>query len=151
MWSKKTIIGLIVLTLILAAGVGSVYAYQDKFSAERQAIKAAIKAGDYETAKKIFKELDIKPKFHKKGHYFNPKKHKAVMAALDVGDYSAWVAAVGEDSPIAQKINEGNFSQLMEVHKLKQAGDYEAAKEVWQELGIKPKFHKKGHKIFDHQ
>ena len=61
MWSKKTIVALIVLALILVAGVSSVYAYQGhfakKFSPEKiEAMKKAhqfVKEGNYEEARAI--------------------------------------------------------------------------------------------------
>lgn len=164
MWSKKTIVALIVLALILVAGVSSVYAYQGhfakKFSPEKiEAMKKAhqfVKEGNYEEARAIKEKLGLNMK-HLKGKFFkgkafhSPEKHEAVQAAIEAQDYSVWVEAVGEDCPMAQKITEDNFSQLLEVHKLKQTGDYKAATEIWQALDIKPKFHKKGHSMLGHK
>lgn len=58
-------------------------------------------------------------------------KHEAVVAALEAGDYNAWVEAVGEDSPILEKITVDNFSRFVEVHNLRAE-----AKTIMEELGI---------------
>lgn len=55
----------------------------------------------------------------------------AIQAALDLGDYDAWVKVVPKDSPILTKVNKDNFPKLVEAHKLmKQSGD------IMKELGI---------------
>ena len=58
-------------------------------------------------------------------------KHEAVKAALEASDYEAWLEAVGEDCPILDKINQDNFFQLAEAHKLR-----EEARVIMEELGI---------------
>lgn len=171
MKNKKKIAILAVVALALTVGVTSTYAY----SADRQAAREAVEAGDYsawaeltagkpiadkideagfaklteahklmqegkyEEAKEIKKELGLKmgpaKRMHLKAH-FNPEKREAVQTALDAGDYSAWFKAVGEDSPISEKINEDNFSQLVKAHELRQE-----ARSIMEELGIE-----KGHK-----
>jgi len=59
------------------------------------------------------------------------EKHEAVQEALDNGDYNAWKEAVGENCPMLEKINEGNFSRLVEAHELRQE-----AKSIMEELGV---------------
>lgn len=55
----------------------------------------------------------------------------AVQTALDNGDYQAWLTAIGDNNPFADKINESNFPRFLEAHRLmKQAGD------IMTELGI---------------
>lgn len=58
-------------------------------------------------------------------------KRTAVKAALDAGDYNAWVAAEGEDNPILEKINTDNFARFVEAHKL-----MDEARIIMEELGI---------------
>ncbi|MBI4778905.1 hypothetical protein HY797_00440 [Candidatus Falkowbacteria bacterium] len=55
----------------------------------------------------------------------------AVKAALDAGDYNAWVKAVGENAPILKQINANNFNRFVEAHKLQ-----EQANGIRQELGV---------------
>ncbi|MCK4554685.1 hypothetical protein KAU19_07055 [Candidatus Parcubacteria bacterium] len=61
-------------------------------------------------------------------------KHKAAHTALGANDYQAWVEAVGEDCPMAEKINEGNFNRLVEAHELR-----EQARSIMEELGVEQK------------
>ncbi len=64
---------------------------------------------------------------------FNPVDKEAVTAALDAGDYNAWVAAVGADSAIAQKINsEDNFSKYVQAYNLMKQAD-----SIMNDLGLK--------------
>jgi hypothetical protein len=58
-------------------------------------------------------------------------KQEAVQAALEAGDYQAWVQAVGEDSPMLEKINESNFSRYVEANNY-----MEQARGIFEELGI---------------
>ncbi len=58
-------------------------------------------------------------------------KQGAIEAAINAGDYSAWVAAVGEDCPMLDKITADNFSKFVEAHRLRQAAD-----QIMTELGI---------------
>lgn len=52
-------------------------------------------------------------------------------AALEAGDYEAWKAAMPENCPLLEKINEENFSRLAEAGSLiKQAG------KIYEELGL---------------
>ena len=51
------------------------------------------------------------------------KKREAVQAALQAGDYNAWVVAVGSSSPMLAKINQSNFAQFVQAHQLRQQAD----------------------------
>lgn len=66
---------------------------------------------------------------------------QAIMEALDNSDYQTWYNLVKETKrgeEILQVINETNFAQYVEAHKLMQNGDKEGAKEIMDELGIVP-------------
>ena len=58
-------------------------------------------------------------------------KREEVRAALETGDYNAWVQAVGEDAPVLEKINADNFSRFVEAHELR-----EQAGSIMEELGF---------------
>lgn len=58
-------------------------------------------------------------------------KRAAEEAALKVGDYNAWVAAVGANAPILEKINATNFSKYVELYNLRQQ-----EKTLMDELGL---------------
>jgi len=72
----------------------------------------------------------------------DPEKRASVLEALDNSDYQAWLIAVGEDSKVAELITEEKFPRLIEAHNLMQAGKekFEAAREIREELGLKPGF-----------
>lgn len=50
-------------------------------------------------------------------------RQATVQAALDKGDYQAWLTAVGTTNPLAQKITAENFPKFVEAHKLRQQAD----------------------------
>lgn len=58
-------------------------------------------------------------------------RHEAVVEAVNAGSYTQWLEAVGEDSPISEKINADNFSTYTEAFKL-----MEEAREKFSELGL---------------
>ena len=74
-------------------------------------------------------------------------RQEAVQKALDNNDYQAWLAAVGTDNPMTEKITESNFARFVEAHQLmKQAAD------IMTELGIEkggfgPGFHMGGQRM----
>ena len=69
-------------------------------------------------------------------HELRNEHREAVEAALEAGDYDAFMTAVA-DSPRADQItSEADFYQLVEAHELREAGDYEAARAIMTELGI---------------
>jgi len=101
------------------------------------------KSGDMEGAQAIMGELGVerpigdKAKlFMKQSKNFDPVKMETTKIALENNDYNAWLEAVGVDSKIAQKITAENFAKFVEVYQLKQAGDYEGARELMEELGF---------------
>lgn len=98
-----------------------------------------MQVGDYEVAKEMRKELGLNKKgfgvrrgMSNKAHkMFDLERREAVLAALEAGDYSAWLEVVGEDCPLTDKITEDNFFKLVEAHNLMQE-----AREIMEELGI---------------
>lgn len=58
-------------------------------------------------------------------------KHTAINEALENSDYSAWLQAVGEDCPMAEKITQDNFPKFVEAHKKIQEGQA-----IMEELGV---------------
>lgn len=58
-------------------------------------------------------------------------KLSAVNTALEAGDYNAWVAAVGADCPMLEKINDYNFNRYVEAYKLRQQ-----EQKIMEELGL---------------
>jgi hypothetical protein len=96
------------------------------------------KDGEIDAAKEMFEELGIKPA-HKKRFKDNKNNlhKKAILEAINSGDYNAWLEAVGENSKATDLINEDNFDQLSEAHELAKNGEKDTAKEIFEELGFK--------------
>ncbi|MBD3360644.1 hypothetical protein GF366_02455 [Candidatus Peregrinibacteria bacterium] len=69
--------------------------------------------------------------------------HAMIKESLENGDYEAFLAAIPEDAPIAEKITEEIFERMVEAHKYMKSGDFESAKEIMDGLGFKRPFKKK--------
>lgn len=54
------------------------------------------------------------------------------IAALEASDYDAWAEAIGENSPMLDKINEDNFPSLVEAYSLR-----EEARVIMEGLGVR--------------
>ncbi len=61
--------------------------------------------------------------------------------ALENSDYNAWKSLVGENK-MSETITEENFSKLVESYNLMKQGDFEGAKALRQELGLKARMNK---------
>ena len=63
--------------------------------------------------------------------------HQELKTTVEDGDYQAWKTLVESKPKITDIIDsEEKFQKLAEMHKLKKAGDIEAAKELAEELGL---------------
>jgi len=62
--------------------------------------------------------------------------HDAIQTALDNGDYEAWKTAMDSHPRITDIINADNFGQFVQMHNYMQEGDFEAAQEIRDELGL---------------
>lgn len=74
-----------------------------------------------------------------KGPRFNTERRAAVQAALEDGDYDAWVAAKGQDDrdpKVLELINADNFARFVEMHNLMKEGKKEEAQVIADELGL---------------
>ena len=60
-----------------------------------------------------------------------------VKTAIANGDYNAFVEAVGDNHPMAENMTEETFNKLSESHVLMEEGDYEGARAIKEELGLK--------------
>lgn len=69
------------------------------------------------------------------GPNYSEEQHAAVTTALESGDYSAWSEEM-EGRGVSRRINENNFSQFQEMHRLNLAGDSEGAARIRAELGL---------------
>lgn len=155
------IFGLIVTTAIVA---GSTYAHNSDrdtegcsfFQERRQTMQNALESGNYEDlgedtkiseenfnrlsqayqenghdgVREVMQELGLKRHNNRMGLFGHggPAQQK-MKNAIENNDYSA----LGEDP----KISEEDFNKLVEIHALIEAGNYEEAKELKKELGLR--------------
>lgn len=133
------------LTIALTAGATSVYAFvgddKEQFQEEREKMREAVENNDYETWKNLMAEKINEEHFtklvemHKNKGEMAEKREKA-QESVKNGDYNAWLEVVGEDSKMAEKINEDNFHKLTEMHNLREEGKHDEAKAIKEELGL---------------
>jgi len=70
-----------------------------------------------------------------------------MQTAFENNDYNAWKGAMEEKvKGMQDRITEENFSNMSEIHKLKQEGKFDEAQQKMEELGIQKGFGKKGFK-----
>ncbi|MBT6069338.1 hypothetical protein HOG48_06330 [Candidatus Peregrinibacteria bacterium] len=79
-------------------------------------------------------DFEMNPEMQVK-HEEMQAKHQAVKDAISSGDYATF-AEITTDKGHFSTINEDNFSSLMEIHSLREAGDREGARSIMDELGI---------------
>ncbi|OIO19819.1 MAG: hypothetical protein CO029_03535 [Candidatus Magasanikbacteria bacterium CG_4_9_14_0_2_um_filter_41_10] len=108
---------------------------------QRTAVNAALETGDYSAFVKAHGDNATRiteTQFNRMSlqHQEKETNRAAVDAAIDARDYSAFVKAAGTRTPFLDHINETNFAQFAEMHDLMQAGDWEGAKTIADELGI---------------
>jgi hypothetical protein len=68
--------------------------------------------------------------------HFQDLDKAAIQEAISSNNYDAWLEAQGDQCPFSDKINHDNFSQFVEMHNLKEAGDREGAQKIAEELGL---------------
>lgn len=95
----------------------------DKEGARDTLIEAGV---DLDTLDEVRKTMRAERKVH----------HEAIQSAISNGDYEAFKEVV-EYGPLMDAItSESDFEKLVEAHALREAGDHEAAIELFNELGL---------------
>lgn len=137
-----------IVALLLVSLVASAFAFSGKGFGNEVA-REALEAGDYATWKEAMTAGLTEDRFNqlRERHTQMAEKRVAmqetrekVQQALEAGDYNAWKEAIG-DSPRGAKstevITEDNFETFVEMHNAMQSGDFETAKQLAEELGLK--------------
>lgn len=70
------------------------------------------------------------------GPNIDPAQRDAIQEAIANGDYQAWSDLTTGQGRMAEVINQDNFSQLAALEQARQAGDFEAARVIEEELGL---------------
>jgi hypothetical protein len=76
------------------------------------------------------------------------ERQQTTKRAINTNDYNLWKQLMG-NRPIAQKINQQNFSKFVEMHNQMKAGNFNEANKIRQELGLGSK-NKKNCKKLSH-
>lgn len=101
-------------------------------------------AGDYEGAKSLLREAGIhKGNIMHRGS--SGGKKGAVRDAVEANDFDAFTVAV-QNTPLADLVTPDLFQKLVAAHELREAGDYEGAHRLMEEIGIPGAGHMRGHR-----
>ena len=71
------------------------------------------------------------------GHDCSSERHTAMTEAMENNDYEAWSGLMADRGRVAKVINEENFAQFAEAHRLGEAGDIAGADAIRGELGLR--------------
>lgn len=63
-------------------------------------------------------------------------RHDAMEKALENNDYAAWAELMAGRGRVTELITEQNFSKFVQMHDLMEAGKYDEASVIRQELGL---------------
>jgi len=77
--------------------------------------------------------------YTKEGPNSTPERHEVMENAFTANDYSAWKELMTGRGRVVNVINQDNFAQFAEAHRLADAGDYDDADAIRQELGLRTK------------
>jgi hypothetical protein len=149
--TKKAFIILPVMAAMVFGTVGVAAASEkpeidlsDDQIAALEEIKELHASGDHEAAHALMKENEIPPRKHKRARGpKDPEKRAAVLEALEANDYDAFLS-IHEDAPFYDKLTEEHFNKMVEAHELREAGDYEGAREIMKSLRPHNPFRAKG-------
>lgn len=71
--------------------------------------------------------------------FYSEERHTAMEEAFKNNDYEAWKTLMTENrrtAKVIEVITEENFDKMVEIHELMEAGKYEEAQKIREELGI---------------
>ena len=110
---------------------------------EAQELKAT---GNISAAKETLEAAGVTSETMKNIREVAKEAKAAVHDAVESGDYDAFMVAVA-DSPLAEIITtEADFELFVEAHELRESGDKDGARELFEELGVDTKkLHKQHH------
>lgn len=106
--------------------------------------------GDKEAARDLLIEagvdMDTMHKVREAMHEYKHEMHDVMETALENDDYDAFLAAIA-DSPLADIItSKDDFELFKEAHDLKEAGEFEEARAIMEEMGLPAGHHGFGKK-----
>jgi hypothetical protein len=142
---KRSLLALPALAIMLGAG-GTATAYAHglgpmaNLNEEQQAslgtLRELMHDGKIEEAKAFAEANGLPSLKHGVRMRLDPEKKAALDAALESGDYDAFVELTA-DAPFADQLTPEVFEQLVEAHTLMAAGDVQGAHDLLQELNVR--------------
>jgi hypothetical protein len=75
--------------------------------------------------------------YTQKGPNCDPERHQLMLEAFQNNDYEAWKNLMGDRGRVTEVINQDNFSKFAEAHKLALEGNFEEARALREELGLR--------------
>jgi hypothetical protein len=64
------------------------------------------------------------------------ERHQEMEQAFEDNDYQAWSNLMQGKGRVIQVVNEDNFAQFAEAHRLAEEGDMEGSRQIREELGL---------------
>lgn len=139
------IFALAVMALVVTGGMVAAYGFRN------EAVQNALENNDYDawklamdeqyadaTTEDAFKNTETR--YEQRGVFREERdaRRTAMDAALDARDYDAWLAVVDDMNyaPRFEVLSEDDFNTLADMHEARQAGDYETADQLRDELGL---------------
>lgn len=108
------------------------------------------RAGAFDEARAVLEEADIDHdtlhEIRSALHVYRMEMREAVRAAIEDNDYDAFMIAIA-GTPLGEQItSEADFERFIEAHELMAEGEFAAAKDIMEELGIE-----RGHRGHGHR
>jgi hypothetical protein len=147
---------LLIAIAAFAVTTSGVFAYSGNNVLERANLSADQKAaitrarelkesGNFNAARDSLVDAGIDEDVLKRLHKAKYQVELEIQAALAAGDYGAFITAIAQ-TPLADIITtEIDFEQFRAAQILKDDGDYVAARDIYDELGVQPKPRRHGH------
>lgn len=143
--TKYGILALFIVGIVVTAGVASAFGGQmfGKDSETRGEIEAALDSGDYDAwieahnkafTQEMFEEAQER---HQEREQYRESRD-AVRDAIEAEDYEAYTYAVEglDEKGRFAVMDEQDFETLVELHKAREAGDFDTMKELRDELDM---------------
>lgn len=75
--------------------------------------------------------------YTQKGSAYTVERHDQMKVAFENNDYNAWRELMNDRGRVTRVVNEQNFHQFAEAHRLAELGDYDGADRIREELGLR--------------
>ncbi|MCA9356324.1 hypothetical protein KC852_02270 [Candidatus Nomurabacteria bacterium] len=108
----------------------------DEEKSQLEELHTLVEEGNFEEADKLREELGLPTREEMQARHEEMRaNHEAIKEAIENNDYESF-KDLTKDAPFAENVNEEFFAKMVEMHELRQSGDYEAADLIRQELGL---------------